>query len=137
VIVEIPGKGCGRVQRVGRNKVVVCDGYLAEVRGSSQLAAANWRTGKSDAGEDVNSTGHINLAIQDCVFYRQFSQSDTQEKKVEMILIAGHQFAFVIFYISDCAEAVVLQFEYVIGVAKRFCNALEAHGLDARKHGLL
>jgi hypothetical protein len=28
VIVEVPCNGCGRVQRLRQNKVVVCDGYL-------------------------------------------------------------------------------------------------------------
>jgi hypothetical protein len=35
-----------------------------------------------------------------------------------MILIAGYQFAFVIFNISDCAEAVVFQFENVVRIVK-------------------
>jgi hypothetical protein len=35
---------------------------------------------------------------------------------VEMILIARYQLAFVIFDISDCAEAVMLEFEDIVGI---------------------
>jgi hypothetical protein len=71
------------------------------------------------------------FTIKNRVLHWQFPESDTQEEKVEMILIAGYQFAFVIFNISDCAEAVVFQFENVVRIVKGFCNALEAHRLDA------
>jgi hypothetical protein len=78
-----------------------------------------------------------NFIVKDCVVHWQFSKSNTQKEKVEVILIARHQFAFVIFYISDCAKAVVFQFENVVWIIKPLCNALEAHGLDAGEHGLL
>ena len=48
-----------------------------------------------------------------------------------MVLIAGNQFAFVIFDIGDCTKAIVLQFEDEVRIIKRLCNALEAHRLDA------
>ena len=36
-----------------------------------------------------------------------------------MVLVVGYQLTFAIFYISDRAEAVVLQFKDVVGIIKR------------------
>ena len=71
------------------------------------------------------------FTVKDCVLHWQFSESNNQKDKVEVILIAGYQFTFAFVYIGDCAEAVVFQFEDAVWIIKRLCNALEAHGLDA------
>ena len=76
------------------------------------------------------------LTIKNSVVHWQFSKSNTQTERVEMILIAGHQFAFAIIYISDCAETVVLEFEDVIRVVEWLGDTLEPHWLDAGEHSL-
>jgi hypothetical protein len=71
------------------------------------------------------------FTIENRVLSWQLPESDPQEKKVEMFLIAGDQLAFAVFNVGDCAAAVVLQLEDVIRVVEWFGNTLEAHKLDA------
>jgi hypothetical protein len=52
-----------------------------------------------------------------------------------MVLVAGYQLAFAVFYIGDCTEGVVLQLEDVVWIIKWFLDALEPPWLDAGEHG--
>jgi hypothetical protein len=51
------------------------------------------------------------FAIENRVIDIQIGKRLTQEKKLEVICVARNQLTFAIFYIGDCTESVVFQFE--------------------------
>jgi len=67
------------------------------------------------------------FTIQDGTLHGKFRERSSQQDKFELIQIAGNQFALAVLDVCDGAEAVVFQFEDVVGIIKWFCDALETH----------
>jgi hypothetical protein len=78
-----------------------------------------------------------NLPVDNGVLHGQFGESGLQRFEPEILQVALDQLAIAVLQVHHRAEAVVLQFEDVIGIVKGLFNQPEPHRANAWKHKII
>jgi hypothetical protein len=72
------------------------------------------------------------LAIDDCILHLEARQVFPQGFESKLVGVARQNLAFAVLYVHHCPEAIVLQFENVVGMIEGLSDQAEPHRANAR-----